>query len=149
MSLLVGGLLGACAGFFGRWVDETVMRIADLGFAFPAVILAIVVAIVLGAGLRNAVPAVLVVAWPLYARVTRSRAAVTTAPATTRSAPRWKEPSPSPAPASPGVLPAGSHTLKIVTTTPRGSPSTASRSHRIHRSDAALADRQPGVGAAL
>ncbi|MGW2824576.1 ABC transporter permease [Streptomyces sp. NPDC001443] len=71
MSLLVGGLLGACAGFFGRWVDETVMRVADLVFAFPTVILAMVVAAALGASLENAVLAVLVVAWPSYARVTR------------------------------------------------------------------------------
>ena len=71
MSLLVGGVLGACAGFFGRWVDETVMRLADLVFAFPTVILAMVVAAALGASLQNAVLAVLVVAWPSYARVTR------------------------------------------------------------------------------
>ncbi|MFJ9899887.1 ABC transporter permease [Streptomyces sp. NPDC091280] len=71
MSLLVGGTLGACAGFFGRWVDETVMRIADLVFAFPTVILAMVVAAALGASLQNAVLAVLVVSWPSYARVTR------------------------------------------------------------------------------
>ncbi|MGW2951770.1 ABC transporter permease [Streptomyces eurythermus] len=71
MSLLVGGVLGAYAGFFGRWVDETVMRIADLVFAFPTVILAMVVAAALGASLHHAVLAVLVVAWPSYARVTR------------------------------------------------------------------------------
>jgi peptide/nickel transport system permease protein len=71
LSLLVGGLLGAVAGYFGRWVDESVMRIADLVFAFPTVILAMVVAAALGASLRNAVLAVLVVAWPSYARVTR------------------------------------------------------------------------------
>jgi peptide/nickel transport system permease protein len=70
-SLLIGGLLGACAGYFGRWVDETVMRVADLVFAFPTVILAMVVAAALGASLTNAALAVLVVAWPAYARVTR------------------------------------------------------------------------------
>ncbi|GII91914.1 ABC transporter permease [Sinosporangium siamense] len=71
LSVLIGGLLGACAGYFGRWVDETVMRFADLVFAFPTVILAMVVAAALGASLTNAVLAVLVVAWPSYARVTR------------------------------------------------------------------------------
>jgi ABC-type dipeptide/oligopeptide/nickel transport system permease subunit len=71
LSVLIGGLLGACAGYFGRWVDETVMRIADLVFAFPTVILAMAVAASLGASLRNAVLAVLVVSWPAYARVTR------------------------------------------------------------------------------
>ncbi|MBO4273324.1 ABC transporter permease [Microbispora triticiradicis] len=71
LSVVVGGLLGACAGYFGRWVDETIMRLADLVFAFPTVILAMVVAAALGASLGNAVLAVLVVAWPAYARVTR------------------------------------------------------------------------------
>ncbi|MFG2074213.1 ABC transporter permease [Nonomuraea maritima] len=71
LSVLIGGLLGACAGYFGRWVDETIMRVADLVFAFPTVILAMVVAAALGASLANAVLAVLVVAWPAYARVTR------------------------------------------------------------------------------
>jgi peptide/nickel transport system permease protein len=47
------------------------MRIADLVFAFPTVILAMVVAAALGASLQNAVLAVLVVSWPSYARVTR------------------------------------------------------------------------------
>ena len=47
------------------------MRIADLVFAFPTVILAMAVAASLGASLRNAVLAILVVSWPAYARVTR------------------------------------------------------------------------------
>jgi peptide/nickel transport system permease protein len=68
LSVLIGGLLGACAGYFGRWVDETIMRVADLVFAFPTVILAMVVAAALGASLTNAVLAVLVVAWPAYAQ---------------------------------------------------------------------------------
>ncbi|GAA0951170.1 ABC transporter permease [Nonomuraea longicatena] len=71
LSVLIGGLLGACAGYLGKWVDETVMRLADLVFAFPTIILAMVVAAALGASLGNAVLAVLVVAWPAYARVTR------------------------------------------------------------------------------
>lgn len=71
MSLVVGGILGASAGFLGRWVDEGVMRITDLVMAFPTTILAMVVAASLGASLFNAVLAALVVSWPGYARVTR------------------------------------------------------------------------------
>jgi peptide/nickel transport system permease protein len=71
LSVLVGGLLGLAAGFFGRWVGETVMRLTDLVMAFPTVILAMVVAASLGASLVNAVLAALVVSWPAYARVTR------------------------------------------------------------------------------
>ncbi|WP_327351616.1 ABC transporter permease [Streptomyces sp. NBC_01304] len=71
LSVLIGGFLGAVAGYFGRWADETIMRLADLVFAFPTIILAMVVAAALGASLTNAVLAVLVVAWASYARVGR------------------------------------------------------------------------------
>src|ERR1700754_1222753 len=71
LSVVVGGILGLAAGFFGRWVDETVMRLTDLVMAFPIVILAMVVAAALGASLVNAVLAALVVSWPAYARVAR------------------------------------------------------------------------------
>jgi peptide/nickel transport system permease protein len=71
LSVVVGGVLGLAAGFFGRWVDETVMRLTDLVMAFPIVILAMVVAAALGASLVNAVLAALVVSWPAYARVAR------------------------------------------------------------------------------
>lgn len=71
MSVLIGAILGAIAGFFGRGIDEVVMRITDLVMAFPTVILAMVVAAALGASLFNAVLAALIVSWPSYARLTR------------------------------------------------------------------------------
>jgi peptide/nickel transport system permease protein len=71
MSVMIGATLGAVAGFFGRWVDELIMRITDLVMAFPTVILAMVIAAALGASLINAVFAALVVSWPSYARLTR------------------------------------------------------------------------------
>lgn len=71
-SVLIGSILGAIAGYFGKVVDEVIMRIADLVFAFPTMILAMVIAAVLGPGINNAVIAILVVSWPSYARVTRS-----------------------------------------------------------------------------
>ncbi|WP_213816013.1 ABC transporter permease [Glaciihabitans sp. dw_435] len=71
LSVLIGTILGSIAGFFGRWVDETIMRITDLVMAFPTVILAMVIAAALGASLLNAVYAALIVSWPSYARLTR------------------------------------------------------------------------------
>lgn len=71
-SALLGSVLGAVAGYFGRAVDEIIMRIADLVFAFPTIILAMVIAAALGPGLKNAIIAILLVSWPSYARVTRS-----------------------------------------------------------------------------
>lgn len=71
-AMVVGGLLGAIAGYFGKAVDEVIMRLADLVFAFPTIILAMVITAALGPNLTNAVIAMLIVSWPAYARVTRS-----------------------------------------------------------------------------
>jgi peptide/nickel transport system permease protein len=71
LSALIGGLLGAIAGYVRGLADGLVMRVADLVFAFPPIILAMVVTAVLGRGLRNAALAIVVVAWPSYARVVR------------------------------------------------------------------------------
>jgi len=71
-SMLVGSVIGVVAGFFGRWVDEVLMRLTDIVLAFPTVILAMVTAAALGASLFNAVLAALIVSWPPYARVVRS-----------------------------------------------------------------------------
>lgn len=72
LALLIGGTLGGFAGYFGGWVDEVVMRGADLVFAFPTIILAMAVVAALGPGLSHAVLAIVVVSWPAYARVVRS-----------------------------------------------------------------------------
>lgn len=71
-SALLGSVLGACAGYFGRAFDEIIMRFSDLVFAFPTIILAMIVAASLGPSLTNAVIALLIVSWPSYARVMRS-----------------------------------------------------------------------------
>jgi peptide/nickel transport system permease protein len=72
MALAIGGVAGSLAGYFAGAVDGVIMRIADLVFAFPPIILAMAVVASLGPGLRNAVLAVVIVAWPAYARVVRS-----------------------------------------------------------------------------
>jgi len=71
LAMCIGSLLGALAGYVGGIVDGVVMRVADLVFAFPGIILAMAVAAALGASIRNAVLAVVVVSWPSYARVSR------------------------------------------------------------------------------
>ena len=70
-AALIGGLIGGLAGYFRGLVDGVSMRVVDLFFAFPAIILAMVVAAVLGRGLQNAALAIVIVAWPAYARVVR------------------------------------------------------------------------------
>ncbi|CAN5133752.1 ABC transporter permease [soil metagenome] len=71
LAAAIGGLVGGIAGYFRGIVDGVSMRMVDLVFAFPPIILAMVVAAVLGRGLRNAALAIVVVAWPSYARVVR------------------------------------------------------------------------------
>jgi peptide/nickel transport system permease protein len=71
MSAIIGGTIGAVSGFFRGVTDGALMRSTDLVFAFPPIILAMVVAAVLGRGLRNAALAIVIVSWPAYARVMR------------------------------------------------------------------------------
>jgi peptide/nickel transport system permease protein len=71
-ALVVGTTLGLLAGFYGRWVDDVLMRLMDILFAFPAVLLAIAVLAVRGPGPDNAVLAIGIVYVPIFARVTRA-----------------------------------------------------------------------------
>jgi peptide/nickel transport system permease protein len=71
LALVLGTLLGSVAGFLGGRVDEVIMRATDLMLAFPTVILAMVITAALGAGVRNAVIAIMVAWWPTYARNVR------------------------------------------------------------------------------
>lgn len=69
---VLGSLLGTLAGYFGGWVDAVIMRIADMMIAFPGLVLALAVAGILGASIRNAVIAIALVSWTKYARLARS-----------------------------------------------------------------------------
>jgi peptide/nickel transport system permease protein len=71
VAMMIGSALGAIAGYFSGAVDSVIMRIADVVFAFPGIILAMAVAAALGPQLRNAVLAVIVVSWPSYSRLSR------------------------------------------------------------------------------
>jgi peptide/nickel transport system permease protein len=71
IAATIGSIVGAVAGYFRGFVDGALMRATDLVFAFPPIILAMVVAAVLGRGLFNAALAIVVVAWPSYARIVR------------------------------------------------------------------------------
>lgn len=72
-SVVIGSLVGAIAGFFGGWTDSILMRIVDVTLSFPPVLLAMAVAASLGPGLQNAAIAVIVVWWPVYARLMRGQ----------------------------------------------------------------------------
>ena len=74
--VLIGGafgtLLGGVAAYVRGWLEETLMRLTDLVFCFPPIILAMAIAAALGIGTVNTVIAMLVVWWPKFARLARS-----------------------------------------------------------------------------
>ncbi|MFD2043553.1 nickel transporter permease [Ornithinibacillus salinisoli] len=72
ISMIIGVTLGAVAGYFGRWIDQIIMRIIDVMMAFPSILLAIALVAVLGPNLRNAMIAVGIVGIPQFARIVRS-----------------------------------------------------------------------------
>lgn len=71
ISTIIGSALGAVAGYRGGWIDETIMRVADIFFAFPHFLLAMALVAALGPGLENAMLAVAIAYWPRYARLVR------------------------------------------------------------------------------
>ena len=73
VATLFGTLYGGLAGFGGRWLDESAMRIVDMVLAFPSLILAMAIAAALGPSIQNSMLALLLVWWPPYARVARGQ----------------------------------------------------------------------------
>ncbi|MBI2764819.1 MAG: ABC transporter permease [Chloroflexi bacterium] len=73
VAVIIGCVVGAVAGMFGGWVDSLLMRLSDITLAFPPILLAMTVTASLGPGLRNALFAMVVVWWPVYARLLRAQ----------------------------------------------------------------------------
>lgn len=73
VSVSIGVCLGAVAGFFGGIVDQFFMRLADVTLAFPPVLLAMAIAASLGPGLVHTAIALIIVWWPIYARLMRAQ----------------------------------------------------------------------------
>jgi peptide/nickel transport system permease protein len=72
ISLVPGTILGLFAGYFGKSTDAVIMRIMDVILAFPAILMAIFIAAILGPSLINTMIAVGIVYIPHYARIVRS-----------------------------------------------------------------------------
>lgn len=75
VSVFIGGtlgtLLGLTAGYYGGRIDDIVMRLADIQLAFPFILLAIMVLVVLGSGVLNLVLVLGIGQWVTYARIAR------------------------------------------------------------------------------
>jgi peptide/nickel transport system permease protein len=75
LATLIGGTLGLIAGIGGRLINMTIMRIVDVFFAFPSVLLAIAICGVIGAGIGNTILSLMIVFTPPIVRVTESMTA--------------------------------------------------------------------------
>jgi glutathione transport system permease protein len=71
VGAVIGSLLGLFAGYLEGWTDRVVMRICDVLFAFPGILLAIGIVAILGGGMTNVIIAVSVFSIPTFARLTR------------------------------------------------------------------------------
>jgi peptide/nickel transport system permease protein len=71
LSGVIGTALGLLAGYYGGWVDALIMRVADMTLSVHIYVLAIVLAVVWGPGLKNVVLVVVFLLWSRYARQVR------------------------------------------------------------------------------
>ena len=76
LAAAIGIAFGLIAGSFGGWVDQATSRLIDVWMAFPPVLLSIVLAAVIGAGLTSVITAIVVVDWTRFARVVRAETLV-------------------------------------------------------------------------
>ena len=71
VGAVIGTLLGLVAGYYEGWWDRAIMRLADVLFAFPGILLAIAIVAILGSGMANVIIAVSVFSVPTFARLVR------------------------------------------------------------------------------
>jgi peptide/nickel transport system permease protein len=72
IGLVVGVVLGVLAGYFGRGIDEVLMRFMDALYGFPAILLALLITAVSGPGVLTSMVAIGIVNVPIFARLTRA-----------------------------------------------------------------------------
>lgn len=72
IALTLGATAGMLSGYFGRWADAILMRVVDVMFAFPVLLLALAVVAILGPGVNTVIIAIAVVYTPIFARIARS-----------------------------------------------------------------------------
>ncbi|WP_159949220.1 ABC transporter permease subunit [Rhizobium sp. 18065] len=72
LSLTTGIAIGVIAGYYGGWLDTTIMRLMDIILAFPSLLLALVLVAILGPGLTNGMIAIALTLQPHFVRLTRA-----------------------------------------------------------------------------
>ncbi|WP_376698274.1 oligopeptide ABC transporter permease [Cohnella lubricantis] len=71
IASVIGTVLGLVSGYFGRWVDNVIMRVTDMFMSFPYIMLILVVASIVGPGLTNIILILGFLGWPAVARLVR------------------------------------------------------------------------------
>jgi peptide/nickel transport system permease protein len=71
-ALIIGITLGITAGYLGGWIDEVIMRIVDIMYAVPMIVLAMAFAVAFGRGLRSIMISLALVQWRIYVRLLRA-----------------------------------------------------------------------------
>lgn len=74
IAAAIGVVLGVLSGYYGSWADSTIMRVVDIQMAFPAILLALAVMVMLGSGLMNLILVLGVTGWILFSRIIRADA---------------------------------------------------------------------------
>jgi peptide/nickel transport system permease protein len=72
LALTLGSMVGMASGYLGGWIDDIVMRVVDIMMSFPSFLLALLIAVVIGNTVRNAIIAVTIAYVPYIVRLTRS-----------------------------------------------------------------------------
>ena len=72
LSGIIGAFLGIVSGYLGGWVDAFIMRIVDVAFSFPAILLALLLAVVFGPSFLNIILIISFTLWAQYARMSRA-----------------------------------------------------------------------------
>jgi peptide/nickel transport system permease protein len=72
LSGIIGAFLGIVSGYLGGWVDALIMRAVDVAFSFPAILLALLFAVIFGPSFLNIILIISFTLWAQYARMSRA-----------------------------------------------------------------------------
>jgi peptide/nickel transport system permease protein len=76
VTAMIGVVVGMMAAYFGGWVDEVIVRLADVMFSFPSILFAVLMSAIIGPGVTAAIVSIIIITLPLMIRVVRAASLV-------------------------------------------------------------------------